>query len=86
MSSLFEQAAAMSTDKPILTKYGHATPGESSGVGPKSTTLSAGKPRGGQKTETSSQQAKAAEMARPEVQTPTPSMKKVKSGIEYFQP
>ncbi|KAI1764945.1 hypothetical protein GGR53DRAFT_465777 [Hypoxylon sp. FL1150] len=86
MSSLFQQAAAMSTDKPVMTKYGHAAPGEGSGIDVKPSTLSAGKPHGGQKTETGGQQAKAARMAMPEDQTPTPSMKKVRGGMGYFQP
>ncbi|KAI1777061.1 hypothetical protein F4818DRAFT_439421 [Hypoxylon cercidicola] len=81
MSSLFGQAKANSTDKPALTKYGHTAAGEVSGMDVKPSALSAGKPQGGQKTE-----AKAMKMPMPEVQTPTPSMKKVQSGIEYFQP
>ncbi|KAI0169350.1 hypothetical protein GGR52DRAFT_574572 [Hypoxylon sp. FL1284] len=83
MSSLFQQAEASSTEKPVMTKYGHAVEDEGSGMNVKPSALSAGKPQAAEKTD---QQAKAANMPVPGAQTPTPSMKKVQDGIEHFQP
>lgn len=51
----------------------------------KSSALSTDKPQRGLMTE-AGQHAKAEKKPVPEAQTPTPGMKKVLSGIEYFQP
>ncbi|XXG95955.1 hypothetical protein Hte_002231 [Hypoxylon texense] len=86
MSSLFEQATANSVEKPAPAKHNSAVPPKGSGMDVKSSTLSMDKPQGGQMTE-ACQHAKAVQMPTPEAaQTPTPGMKKVQSGIEYFQP
>ncbi|KAI1402676.1 hypothetical protein F4819DRAFT_485323 [Hypoxylon fuscum] len=85
MTSLFELATANSVSKPLLTKFGHALPDKDSTADEKSNTRPATL-QGSQKTEAGGQQAKEAKTSASGVETPTASMRKVKSGIEYFQP
>ncbi|KAI1380306.1 hypothetical protein F4677DRAFT_255718 [Hypoxylon crocopeplum] len=88
MSSLFEQAEANSTDKPVLTKYGHAAPGEGSGMDENPNSRSTTQTKGSQKTGAGGAQAIDRALMTPASETKlgTPNIKKVQNGIEYFQP
>ncbi|KAI0113266.1 hypothetical protein F4814DRAFT_449715 [Daldinia grandis] len=75
MSSLFQQAEANSTDKPSLTKYGHAAPGPGNGLDENPNTQSANQPQGSKKAEAAtSQQTRT-------VRTSMCNAAKTKSGV-----
>ncbi|KAI2615756.1 hypothetical protein GGS26DRAFT_597137 [Hypomontagnella submonticulosa] len=86
MSSLFEQVSAISTDKPVMTKYGHTAPGEGSGMDENPSDRSAAQPQGDRKTDAGGAPESDVVKTTVCVAEPQNQSSKRETGIEHFQP